>query len=225
MMYITFSESLTMSASSLLPQNHAVIQALCLSMLLLLSSCGTSRLTATWHDASYGGQNNLQDVLIIAVTKDETVKRLFEDTFAAELEAEGVHAIPSYSLSQPDIKPEKEAIDTAIKEAGARSVIITRHLGTDTKEHYRPPQRTSVFADPYYGGIHGYYPMAYREVYSPGYTVKVTTVSLEANLYDVKTGKLVWAVRSESTDPTMTKKYIEELVNLFSGDLKKNALL
>lgn len=214
-----------MSASLNVPQRHTIITAISICMLLLLSSCGTSRLTTTWHDVSYGGQNNLQDVLIIAVTKDETIKRLFEDTFVAQLGAEGVQAIPSYTLSQPVIKPEKEAIDAAEKEAGAQFVIITRHLGTDTKEHYRPPQRVSVFADPYYGGIHGYYPMAYREVYTPGYTVKVTTVSLEANLYDVKTGKLVWAVRSESTDPTMTKKYIEELVNLFTGDLKKNALL
>lgn len=214
-----------MSASLFVPQRHMIITAISLCMLLLLSSCGTSRLTATWHDVSYGGQKKIQDVLIIAVTKDETIKRLFEDTFAATLGAEGLQAIPSYTLSQPDIKPEQEAIDAAVKEAGARSVIITRHLGTDTKEHYRPPQRVSVFADPYYGGIHGYYPMAYREVYTPGYTVKVTTVSLEANLYDVETGKLVWAVRSESTDPTMTKKYIEELVHLFTGDLKKNALL
>ncbi|NNK96044.1 MAG: hypothetical protein HKP41_16965 [Desulfobacterales bacterium] len=214
-----------MSASLFVPQRHTIITAISLCMLLLLSSCGTSRLTATWHDVSYGRQKILQDVLIIAVTKDETIKRLFEDTFSAKLGAEGVQAVPSYTLSQPDIKPEQEAIDAAVKEAGARSVIITRHLGTNTKEHYRPPQRVSVFADPYYGGIHGYYPMAYREVYTPGYTVKVTTVSLEANLYDVETGKLVWAVRSESTDPTMTKKYIEELVHLFTGDLKKNALL
>ena len=34
--------------------------------------------------------------------------------------------------------------------------------------------------------------MAYQEVYSPGYTVTVKTVSLEANLYEVENEKLVW---------------------------------
>ncbi len=67
--------------------------------------------------------------------------------------------------------------------------------------------------------------MAYGEVYSPGYTVKVTTISLESNLYDTSSGNLVWSTRSESINPSMTKKYVDELVKLFTGDLKKANLL
>ncbi len=192
---------------------------------LLTTSCGTSKLIATWHDATFAGKHIVKDVLIIAVTKDETIRRLYEDEFVDTLSKDGVRAIASYTLSQPDIKPTTEGVDAAVKEAGAQSVLITRYLGTDTKEQYRPPQRTMVYADPYYRGIHGYYPMAYGEVYSPGYTVKVTTISLESNLYESKTGTIVWSTRSESINPSMTKKYVVELVNLFIGDLKKANLL
>jgi hypothetical protein len=190
-----------------------------------MSSCGTSKLVANWHDEAFAGRHIVQDVLIIAVTKDETIRRLYEDEFVETLSKDGVRAVASYTLSQPDIKPTKEGVDAAVKEAGAQSVLITRYLGTDTKEHYRPPQRTMIYADPYYRGIHGYYPMAYGEVYSPGYTVKVTTISLESNLYDTGSGNLVWSTRSESINPSMTKKYVAELVKLFTGDLKKANLI
>lgn len=197
-----------------------------LSMLVLtISSCGTTNLTATWHDASYGGKKVLDDVLVIGLTKDDTIRRLYEDGFVEKLASENVRAIASYTLSQPDIKPEKEAIMAAVKESGAKSILITRHLGTDTKDHYRPPQRTTLYADPYYSRYNSYYPMAYREVYSPGYTVSVTTVSLEANLYDVGTEKLVWSVRSESVNPKMTKKFVDELVTILTKDLVKNNLM
>jgi len=193
--------------------------------LFFATSCGSSKLVATWHDENFQGTHILQDVLIIAVTKDETIRRLYEDAFVEKLSKEGVKSVASYTLLQPDIKPTKEGVDAAVREADAKSVLITRYLGTDTREHYRPPQRTMIYADPYYRGIHGYYPMAYREMYTPGYTVKVTTISLEANVYETKSGTLVWSTRSESINPSMTKKYVDELVNLFTGDLKKAQLL
>jgi len=197
-----------------------------MASLLLLSSCASStRLTATWYDDSFEQQKILDDVLVIAVVKEETIRRLYEDSFVEKLASKDTRAIASYSLTQPEIQPEEEAIKAAIKEAGAHSVLITRHLTTDTKQHYRPPERYTVFADPYYGRMSGYYPMAHREVYSPGYNVTVTTVYLETNLYDVKTGKLVWSARSESVDPKMTKKFLDELVAVFTSDLKSKSLL
>jgi len=191
----------------------------------LLTSCGTSKLTASWYDETFSGKHILQDVLIIAVSKDETIRRLYEDRFVEKLSMEGARAVASYTLIHPDIKPTEKGVNDAVKEAGAQAILVTRYLGTDIKEHYRPPQRSLVYADPYYRGIHGYYPMAYGEVYSPGYTVQVTTITLESNLYDAKTGNLVWSTRSESINPSMTEKYVDELVNLFTADLKKSNLL
>ncbi len=188
----------------------AVITA-CFS--LLLSSCTTSRLTAVWHDERFAGKQVLQDVLIIAVTTDETIRRLYEDEFVAALSREGVRGIAGYSRSRPNLPPTHENIAAAAQEAGARSVLVTRYLGTDTRDYYRPPQSTLVFANPYYryyrGGRHGYYPMAFQEVYSPGYWVKVTTISFESKVYETASGSLVWSTRSESISPSMTEKNVE----------------
>ncbi len=193
--------------------------------MLLLFSCATTNLTTTWHDPAYAGTEGVQDVLIIAVTKDETIRRLYEDSFAAELAKDNIRAVQSYTLKNPEIKPDQKSVQEAVQEAGARSVLITRHISTDTKQHYRPPERVSMYADPYYSRMGRYYPLAYREVYTPGYNYSVTTVNIESNLYDAENEKLIWSAQSKSVDPQMTKKYIDELVKIFAGDLKAKTLL
>jgi hypothetical protein len=193
--------------------------------LFLLNSCGTTKLTATWYDDSFKQRGGLEDILIIAVTKEETVRRLYEDGFVAELGKKDVSAVQSYSLTDPEIEPTRQEIEEAVAEAGAQYVLITRHLSTDTKQHYRPPERIPVYADPYYSRMNRYYPLAYHEVYSPGYNYTVTTVHLESNIYEAATGDLVWSARSQSVDPKMTKKFIDELISVFTADLSSQGLI
>lgn len=195
-----------------------------LTVAILLSSCASTSLTNAWHDQSYSGTNSLDDVLVIAVTEEETSRRLYEDGFVAKLSESGVRGVPSYSLQISDIEPTKQAVQTAVAMANARFVLITRHLTTDKKQHYSPPQ--PLYVDPYYSRVHRYYPMAYREVrYSPGYTYTVTMVSIESNLYDARTEKLIWSAQSKSVDPKMSKSYFDGLVNVFAKDLQDKKLL
>ena len=191
---------------------------------LLLHSCASSTLTATCYDQSYAGSNSLRDVLVVAVTEEETSRRLYEDGFVAALGESGVRGIQSYSLQVSDIEPTKQAVQTAVAMADARYVLITRHLSTDKKQHYSPPE--PVYVDPYYSRMHRYYPLAYQEVrYRPGYTYTVTTVSIESNLYDAQTEKLIWSAQSKSVDPNMSKTFFDGLVDVFVKDLKEKKLL
>lgn len=191
---------------------------------LLLTSCATTSLTTSWHDAQFSGSATFDDVLIIGVSEDETLRRLYEDGFVAKLAESDLRAVPSYTLDIPDIKPTRAAVAAAVDAAKARYVLMTRHVNTDTKQHYRPPE--PVYVDPYYSRMDRYYPLAYREAYyRPGYTYSVTTVLLESNLYDVETQKLVWSAQSKSVDPAMTQKYLDELISIFAQDLKKSGFL
>ncbi len=216
--------NITMNSADKLTKRIVLgIVAACLS--LLLSSCGTSRLTAAWHDRQFAGKHLLQDVFIVAQTGDDTLRRLFEDAFVVALAREGVTGLASYTRSRPDMQSNEQGITAAAREAGARTVLLTTYLGTDTREEYRPPQSSIIFPGPYYRRFHRYYPFAYREVYSPGYRVEVTTISFESKVYETQSGSLVWSTRSESISPSMTEKSVVGLVKLFIADLKKSALL
>ena len=172
-----------------------------MSISLLLSSCASSSLTATWYDNSYTNTNSLPYVLVTALTEEETSRRLYEDGFVAQFSESGVRGIPGYSLQKSDIESAKQAVQTAVAMADARYVLITRHFGTDKNQHYSPPE--PIYVDPYYSRMHCCYPLAYREVlYRPGYTYMVTTVSIESNVYDAKTEKLIWSVQSKPVAQT-----------------------
>ena len=191
---------------------------------VLLTSCASTSLTASWHDPKFPGSAAFDDVLIIGVSEDETLRRLYEDGFVAKFSESGIRSVASYSLEIPDIKPTEKAVAAAVDAAGARYVLITRHVGTDTKQHYRPPE--PVYIDPFYSRMDSYYPLVLREAYyRPGYTYSVTTVSLESNLYDVQTKKLIWSAQSKSVDPAMTQNYLSELITIFTQDLKKSGFL
>lgn len=198
--------------------------AACFLLFLLVSSCATTTLTTSWHDTAFTAQSPIDDVLVIGITNEETVRRLYEDGFVAKFSDAGLHAYPSYTLNIPDIKPTRKAVAAAVAAADARYVLITRHVSTDTKQHYRPPE--PVYVDPYYSRMDRYYPLVYREAYyRPGYTYSVTTVLLESNLYDAATGKLIWSAQSKSVDPAMTQKYLDELIGVFAQNLRESGFL
>lgn len=200
---------------------------------LLLSSCSANKLTSSWkHDSI--GQYKMGTVLVIGVARDEIKRRIYEDTFVSSLTEAGVHAVPSYTVTKQSIEPSKEALQEVLTKSQADTVLITHRIGRKEVEAY---QRSALLigsnnyygitgADGYYGNsLYGYYPLIWNSVAPTGSYYEKITVMLETNLYDVKTEELLWSARSESTDPVMTRKYYQKLINLFLNDLKKDNLL
>jgi hypothetical protein len=60
---------------------------------------------------------------------------------------------------------------------------------------------------------------------SPGYYDKYQIFTLESNLYDTATQKLVWSMQSESIDPSTPRKVIEEQIRLTINTLRKRGLI
>lgn len=191
-----------------------------------LSGCaGKTGLTDTWFDDSYKNRNIMDKILVIAVVKNQDARKAYEDAFVKRLTSYDLYAVASHTLAKPDIKPTKEALLAALREAGAQSVYLTRHLGTETEQVYHKPMPTGVYEDTQEMNLHGFYPVVYREVYTPGYYTDETTVTLESRLYDVETAELIWKARSESVNPELNKRYINDLVDIFAADLQTKELL
>jgi hypothetical protein len=194
--------------------------------LLLVAGCASkSGLTDVWYDESFRNTQVMTDVLVTAIVKNQDARKRYEDRFVKVLNGAGVRARASHTLAQPDIKPERDAILAAIGEAGAKSVFITRHLNTETKQVYHQPKPTGVYEDTIQTNLYGAYGNIYREVYSPGYYTDETTVTLESRLYDVETEKLVWKGVSASVNPEVNKKFINGLVEIFVAEMLSKDLM
>ena len=189
---------------------------------MLLGACSTSRLVSSWSEPN--NQEKLSKVLVLGMAKNESVKRVYETTMVKALRDAGADAQEAGTMIPAGTEENREAIEAAIADKGFDSVLVTRMV-SKREETYFVPDRPYSVPQPYYNGFYDYYMRTYPTVYSPGYLVNDTIVSLETNIYQVKDAKLIWAVVSESLNPSDINKEVESLSELFIKQLKKDGLL
>jgi hypothetical protein len=201
--------------------HYIVPLAVCM---ILLSACSASKLLSTWKSET-AAQFKTSRMLVIGVAKDETKRRIYEDTFTDGLLAMNVPAVPGYTASKAMIEPTETHLREVIKKSGCDSVLITHMVDSSEEDFYQPHNRivgTNTIGN---SGLYGYYPFIYRSVHSGGSYVSTRKVILETSLYDVATEKRIWFARSESIDPVMTRKYYQQLIDLFLSDLESKKIL
>ena len=106
---------------------------LALALAALLAACA-ARPLAEWRDTGFSG--TVDNILIIGVSEQPVVRRLFEDTFVKELADLGVAARSSYRVLTDEQISSKEALDAAIRGQSMDAVLVTRVLGVEEIETY-----------------------------------------------------------------------------------------
>ena len=190
---------------------------------IFITSCSNTKLTSVWMDKEKSG-TSFNDILVIGISDKELNRRLFEETFTTELNAAGVKSEVSYKILPQGSKINRDTVSAAIKGKNIDAVIVT-HLVTVDKEtiyrenmDYRPSYG-------YYNGLYNYYPYVNGYVQQPGYYTTADVVTLETNLYEVKSEELVWSAHSRSFAPESAKEVIDDLVKLVIKDLEEKGLI
>ena len=189
-------------------------------LLMILTACATTKLSGTWKDESLSGKK-FQKLLVIGAAKQQQVRELFEDEFVRQLEAQGVKAIPSYTLIPAEKMLDKETIVSHIAENRIDAVLITRLTGSkgeremETGNTYRVPYA-------YYNQMHDYYKKWLESTQEPSPATTHKVIILETNIYNAETEKLAWDTASDVyvQDATykLTKDFIKVIVNKLGSD-------
>ena len=182
------------------------------SLVFLIVSCAGTDLTETQVDDAYKGKP-VSDILVIAVTGNEHNRRSYERKFVANLKSVGVEAVASEkSVPMPgDLIIKKETILSAVDQYKNDAVIITQLVGKETKDVY---QRGGVTRRGYFGYTR-----------NPGYSSTTQKVRLETNLYDAKTGELIWSGISKTLSKDSTDRIMNEVIKAVITKLKNNKLI
>ena len=191
-----------------------------------IPACSTNKTTIplSWRNPAYDG-TAFQRLFVIGVGENDGARRLFEDTFASAIAAEGAAAQASWGQLPQSTRLTEEQIRGAIEGGGFDGVIITRLLKVDQEQQYVPG---STYAVPttYYGyGYYGYYGTSYAVVNEPGYYKTNTTFRIETNLYSVATGDLVWSGQSDTLNPESLTEVIESMTATVAKKLKAEKLI
>ena len=167
--------------------------------LAFAAGCAPNRLLHQQANPEYVGKP-FKRVLVVAVTKENVLGRVYEDRMVALLGERGIKGVPAYASLGSAGAVDEATLRGAIAKTGADGVLITRTTSVDESTVTTPGYTVSVGYG--WGGFYGYYSGAWQTSYVPPQTTVVgpTRTVSETRLFDAKSGTLAWSCMIGTTD-------------------------
>jgi len=183
----------------------------------------SSTLVDKWQDPSYKNPP-LSKMLVIAVRKDATKRRIWEDAFAGELAKHGVAATSSYNLF-PDAPPDTTQVIASVKENGFDGILAILKGRTETNKQVTPGYTTQI-QDVRYNPYWDRYGTFYREIVHPGCVdsqkVDLRAIDVTAT---VNGGRLIWSATSKTPDPASVTDVQRGIADLVISELTRRSII
>jgi hypothetical protein len=164
--------------------------------------------------------------MVMAVVQKDYVRMKLEDEFVAKLGAMGVQAVQSYKFF-PDLKAlNADMVKAKTPETGRDSLLVTRLVDVKKETVYVPGSTQYFPGGPpgYYNNFNTYYASTYSMVTTPGYTYDYKVYTLETNLYDASTHKLIWTAVTETEETSSVDSALIGFAETVTKNLKKSNL-
>jgi hypothetical protein len=193
---------------------------------VVTGACAATTFDTTWKAPGAAPLNfKGRKVAALVMSKDESVRYGAEDVLARELTARGAVGLPAYGLIPKELTRDQEKAKAMLDKAGVVGVVAMRVVGKEKElnasggGYWGGPGYSSFWA----GG--GYYGYGWGGVYDPGYIRTDTIVSVETLVFSLEQDKLVWAGRSQTTNPDTVGAFIKELTAQVAKELQKQGLI
>jgi len=196
---------------------------LILSLIVIstLVSCGPStKMEKSWMEPGASVTASAPNkVLVIAMVKDETSRRVIEDHLVKRVSGTGV---ASYTLVSTDML--KEASDEALKkivtDGKFTHIILMRLADVEKETSYVPGTTTS-----YYGGYGRYYGYGAGMYSTPGYYTTDKNYFVETTVYSINPDKLLWTGTTKTVNPSKVEKTVNDIADVVAEKMKKDGFL
>jgi len=196
---------------------------LALLLVLVLGGCATTEVSNTWKDPQHSGPA-LRKVLVVGVTKQAGVRRIFEETFVKSLSEAGVSAVASYTLLTTDGQVTEDALQKAVADAGADGVLIARMVERQTDLQVTP----STISPSYYGArryYYGAYSGAWTGYYEPATVQTYHYILGEITVFDAGKPEPVWSATTRTQEPGDVAKATEGYAKVVIPALRKDGVI
>lgn len=197
---------------------------ICLFSAVALAGCaGPTKILQQWQDPAYTG-DPMKRIFVIGVTRDGTVRRVFEDAFCAQLRARAVECVQSYTLVPEDGLAPRDRYEQAMREARVHSVFLARVLRVEKRTEVVPTGPVM------FGGAYGYYGRAWGGPLYMGYAAPPTVFQYdeafaESRLFSVKSDQPVWTAQREIFAPSNPQRDSADFVRTMIEALAARKLL
>jgi hypothetical protein len=193
---------------------------LLLITVILFTGCLATEVTSTWKDPSY--QGSPKKILVYAVLKNQTQRRILEDEFVGHFKYRGINAVPGYEVFPGDELVNREVLKEKLMSEGFDTLLLTRVTGTRKEQ----VQVSTYQQPPYAGSYQSYYGAGYSSSYSSSYMVEDYYVTTETSLFDVASEKMVWSgVGDTWWIKDKEQKIIKDYVSMMMEAIRKSKVV
>jgi hypothetical protein len=181
-----------------------------------LAGCHSTQLAATWHDPTAGPLHFNKTVVAFATT-DESLRRTVEDKLVQKVP----NSVQSYKLVPSAKEVDSSSIRRKFAEAGFDGALIMRVANVDPGVVYAD---NTYWSQTRYG--FGYsWGNAWGYPYDPAYYYGDVVVALETDIYALADDRLVFAARSETTNPRSVGKLTDSVIKHVMNRLRKDGMI
>ncbi len=178
-----------------------------------LAACASTSVKDQWKDPAWHG-TPAANVVVVGIARSDTTRRIFEDTFAADLEKVGVRAEQSYTQIEPGEGGGVKLSDF-VRSSNADAVLTTRVQRVEQRVNVSP----NYYAPIGYRGFYGWYGTAWAATPTVS---QYEVITLETTVWDPRTEKLIWAATTQrvaSQDiPKVTTQLAQTLIPRMKSD-------
>jgi len=187
----------------------------------LVCGCASTTIVNQWENAADRGPPCKQ-LLIVGVTRNASVRRIFEDELVKAALARGVVAIPSYTLIPEDGPVPDARLAEAVRRAAVDCVLTTRVVQVARQLEVVP--QPAFWGPPW--GFYGWYGGAWGPAYAyPPQVVARDIVYAEVRLFRDSPDALTWAATTQTFAPSDVPKESAEFAQLVFGQLAERKLI
>lgn len=204
----------------------SLLSLLLLVASLMLAGCASTTIQSAWFDPTFAGPP-MKKIDVIGVGTDLTNRRVFEDIFAQKLREAGVDGVAGYTVIPDEARAAQQPFTDAVVRTGAQGLLVVRLLGVATRTQV---STTMVPTGPMWGGPGPWGGGFATGPWGPS-MVPVQQVSqydlatVEATLFDVKTGRAVWSATTQTLNPSSVPQETPGFATLIIGQLAAHGII
>jgi hypothetical protein len=188
---------------------------------LLISACTTTHLDSQWSNPDFANNKITGKLLVVGVSRDNTVRRLYEDEMTAQLASRGHSTVRSYELVPGALVfGGNAALLKAAQDAGAKMILSSVVIA---REHL---ERVISEPIPRYGGnFNGWYGYYWPYAYVRTEVRSFDRYTVDTSLTDVESGKIMWSARTQTENVDHVDREIKAFTTVIVAALAKGGKL
>lgn len=185
--------------------------------ILVLAACAATATVSTKFRDPDAGTLSFNKIAAVGISTNGPQRRLAEAEMARQI---GPKAVPASQVLPDNLSQDPKALRDVLARDGFDGAITMRLLDFQTDlAMQRDPVPTQ------YMQMWDYYSWTWAAVTEPAYLAAETFVNVEVNIYDVKSGKLLWSGVTHSERPQLVETLIKDVAPKVRQTLQREGLL